>query len=174
MSRDEVSIANPKQADDIRTFTYDAVFGQTATQKSIYTKSAFPLVESVLDGYEKMIRYNGTIFAYGQTGCGKTFTMMGVTSNETMKVTAVYPGHHPQNLFAHPLGRRRRERPKAVFDKSFIYRNLQRADPRLAELRPQREDGDERRPEERRVHQRPDHQDGQQHQADDPDHGDRQ
>lgn len=51
MSRDEVSITNPKQAEDTRTFTYDAVFGQTATQKSIYTKSAFPLVESVLDGY---------------------------------------------------------------------------------------------------------------------------
>jgi len=30
------------------------------------------LVESVLEGY------NGTIFAYGQTGCGKTHTMMGL------------------------------------------------------------------------------------------------
>lgn len=29
------------------------------------------LVENVLEGY------NGTIFAYGQTGCGKTFTMTG-------------------------------------------------------------------------------------------------
>jgi len=29
------------------------------------------LVESVIEGY------NGTIFAYGQTGCGKTHTMMG-------------------------------------------------------------------------------------------------
>jgi kinesin family protein 3/17 len=29
------------------------------------------MVESVLEGF------NGTIFAYGQTGCGKTFTMMG-------------------------------------------------------------------------------------------------
>jgi len=30
------------------------------------------LVESVIEGY------NGTIFAYGQTGCGKTHTMMGL------------------------------------------------------------------------------------------------
>lgn len=30
------------------------------------------MVESVLEGY------NGTIFAYGQTGCGKTHTMMGL------------------------------------------------------------------------------------------------
>lgn len=32
----------------------------------------FPLVEGVLNGY------NGTVFAYGQTGCGKSYTMMGV------------------------------------------------------------------------------------------------
>jgi Cdc6-like AAA superfamily ATPase len=31
-----------------------------------------PIIESVLEGY------NGTIFAYGQTGTGKTFTMEGV------------------------------------------------------------------------------------------------
>ena len=33
------------------------------------------MVESVLQGY------NGTIFAYGQTGCGKTHTMSG-SNNE--------------------------------------------------------------------------------------------
>jgi chromosomal replication initiation ATPase DnaA len=32
-------------------------------------------VESVIEGY------NGTIFAYGQTGCGKTHTMMGIPGN---------------------------------------------------------------------------------------------
>jgi kinesin family protein 3/17 len=38
----------------------------------VYEECAFPLVESVLEGF------NGTIFAYGQTGCGKTWTMMGI------------------------------------------------------------------------------------------------
>lgn len=38
----------------------------------MYDDSAFGLVESVLEGY------NGTIFAYGQTGCGKSHTMMGI------------------------------------------------------------------------------------------------
>jgi hypothetical protein len=33
------------------------------------------LVESVLNGF------NGTIFAYGQTGTGKTHTMEGIRSN---------------------------------------------------------------------------------------------
>ena len=41
----------------------------------MYDESAFPLVESVIEGY------NGTIFAYGQTGCGKTHTMMGLKDN---------------------------------------------------------------------------------------------
>jgi len=34
------------------------------------------LVENVLEGY------NGTIFAYGQTGCGKTYTMTGGVNEE--------------------------------------------------------------------------------------------
>jgi hypothetical protein len=33
------------------------------------------LVESVIQGY------NGTIFAYGQTGCGKTHTMLGIPTD---------------------------------------------------------------------------------------------
>jgi len=55
-----------------KAFTYDAVYDWNSNQRAVYDESAFPLVESVLEGY------NGTIFAYGQTGCGKTHTMMGV------------------------------------------------------------------------------------------------
>ena len=47
------------------------MFAPDALQSSIYEQSAFSLVDNVLDGY------NGTIFAYGQTGTGKTFTMEG-------------------------------------------------------------------------------------------------
>ncbi len=36
-------------------------------------------MESVVEGY------NGTIFAYGQTGCGKTHTMMGYAQNNKEK-----------------------------------------------------------------------------------------
>jgi hypothetical protein len=55
-----------------RAFTYDAVYGTNSTQREVYDEGAFPLVESVMTGY------NGTIFAYGQTGCGKTHTMIGL------------------------------------------------------------------------------------------------
>ncbi|CAD8199987.1 unnamed protein product [Paramecium pentaurelia] len=67
------------QDNEVKNFTYDYVFGAETPQLQIYQKSAFNLVESVADGY------NGTIFAYGQTGCGKTFTMIGDPTNENMK-----------------------------------------------------------------------------------------
>ena len=59
-----------------KTFSFDNVFAPDSAQSLIYEQSAFFLVESVLDGY------NGTIFAYGQTGCGKTHTMMGGNESE--------------------------------------------------------------------------------------------
>ena len=42
-----------------------------STQEQVFQETAMPIVESVVQGY------NGTIFAYGQTGTGKTFTMEG-------------------------------------------------------------------------------------------------
>ncbi len=41
------------------------------TQKELYDQTALALVTSVFEGY------NGTVFAYGQTGTGKTHTMEG-------------------------------------------------------------------------------------------------
>jgi kinesin family protein 3/17 len=45
-----------------KSFSFDAVFGETSTQRQVYDTCAAPVVESVLNGF------NGTIFAYGQTG----------------------------------------------------------------------------------------------------------
>eukprot|EP01018_Ginkgo_biloba_P020680 Gb_35173 [translate_table: standard] len=58
-----------KQVD--RTFTFDKVFGPKAQQRSIYDQAITPIVNEVLEGF------NCTIFAYGQTGTGKTYTMEG-------------------------------------------------------------------------------------------------
>ena len=52
-------------------FTYDFAYPMNATQEEIYENTAAPIVASVLEGI------NGTIFAYGQTGTGKTYTMDG-------------------------------------------------------------------------------------------------
>eukprot|EP00981_Chlorochromonas_danica_P009276 scaffold2593_cov166-Ochromonas_danica.AAC.1 len=52
-----------------RDFYFDYVFGEDASQDFVYDRLARPIVQEVLRGC------NGTIFAYGQTGTGKTYTM---------------------------------------------------------------------------------------------------
>lgn len=47
------------------------VFGPSAKQKDLYDQAVVPIVNEVLEGF------NCTIFAYGQTGTGKTYTMEG-------------------------------------------------------------------------------------------------
>jgi len=66
-----VTVTNPKAANEDKTFGFDYVYPPGTPQQILYDEVGFPLVESVFEGY------NGTIFAYGQTGCGKTYTMMG-------------------------------------------------------------------------------------------------
>lgn len=60
-----------------KTFTYDQVFGQKSAQMDVYTKVVSPLIQEVLAGY------NCTVFAYGQTGTGKTYTMAGGSEKTT-------------------------------------------------------------------------------------------
>ncbi|EEB06254.1 kinesin-like protein Klp5 [Schizosaccharomyces japonicus yFS275] len=55
---------------DLR-YAFDRVFDETASQYDVYTETARPLLDSVLDGF------NATVFAYGATGCGKTHTISG-------------------------------------------------------------------------------------------------
>ena len=61
------------------TFKFDKVFPSSTEQKKVYETIGKEIVSDVLDGY------NGTIFAYGQSGSGKTYTMYGnnVENEET-------------------------------------------------------------------------------------------
>ncbi|XP_030375207.1 kinesin-like protein Klp61F [Scaptodrosophila lebanonensis] len=54
-----------------KKFTFDRSFGQESRQCEVYSTVVAPLIEEVLAGY------NCTVFAYGQTGTGKTHTMVG-------------------------------------------------------------------------------------------------
>ncbi len=68
-----IEVRNPKNdsSEPPKSFTFDAVFSAKSTQRQIYDTCAAPIVKSALEGY------NGTVFAYGQTGAGKTHTMEG-------------------------------------------------------------------------------------------------
>ncbi|CAI5774769.1 KIF11 [Podarcis lilfordi] len=57
-----------------KTYTFDLVFGAQAKQIDVYRSVVCPILNEVLLGY------NCTVFAYGQTGTGKTFTMEGERS----------------------------------------------------------------------------------------------
>lgn len=63
----------------MKNFAFDNVFAENSHQQTVYTKTAYNLVENVLTGY------NGTIFAYGQTGCGKTHSMVGKVEDEELQ-----------------------------------------------------------------------------------------
>ena len=52
-------------------YTMDKVFGEGVTQEELFEEIGMPIIASFLNGY------NCTIFCYGQTGAGKTHTMMG-------------------------------------------------------------------------------------------------
>ncbi|XP_054151597.1 centromere-associated protein E [Melozone crissalis] len=54
-----------------KTFSYDRVFHSSDNTQQLYDGVAVPIIQSAVRGY------NGTIFAYGQTASGKTYTMMG-------------------------------------------------------------------------------------------------
>nr|XP_046179679.1 kinesin-like protein KIF3A isoform X5 [Oncorhynchus gorbuscha] len=88
-----------------KTFTFDTVFGPDSKQLDVYNLTARPIIDSVLEGY------NGTIFAYGQTGTGKTFTMEGVRAVPELR--GIIP-----NSFAHVFG----HIAKAEGDTRFLVR----------------------------------------------------
>ncbi|XP_039738252.1 kinesin-like protein KIF21A isoform X10 [Pteropus medius] len=52
-----------------KAFTFDYVFDIDSQQEHIYTQCIEKLIEGCFEGY------NATVFAYGQTGAGKTYTM---------------------------------------------------------------------------------------------------
>eukprot|EP00604_Paraphysomonas_vestita_P002752 CAMPEP_0174820372 /NCGR_PEP_ID=MMETSP1107-20130205/4163_1 /TAXON_ID=36770 /ORGANISM="Paraphysomonas vestita, Strain GFlagA" /LENGTH=1055 /DNA_ID=CAMNT_0016035579 /DNA_START=57 /DNA_END=3224 /DNA_ORIENTATION=- len=89
LALNQVAIKNPDNLEaPPKVFTFDSVYDGNTQQRAFYEESCFGLIESVLEGF------NGTIFAYGQTGCGKTWTMQG--PNQPPELRGVIP-----NSFSH-------------------------------------------------------------------------
>ncbi|GAA0147573.1 hypothetical protein LIER_07238 [Lithospermum erythrorhizon] len=55
------------------TYSFDRVFGSDSSTRQVYEEGAKKVALSVVNGI------NASIFAYGQTSSGKTYTMSGVT-----------------------------------------------------------------------------------------------
>ena len=53
------------------SFAFDVAFDRDAEQRRVYELTTSFLVDGVLEGF------NATVFAYGATGAGKTYTMTG-------------------------------------------------------------------------------------------------
>ena len=54
-----------------KRYAFDHVFQENSVQEEIFTKTTMDLLDGVLTGF------NATVFAYGPTGAGKTYTMLG-------------------------------------------------------------------------------------------------
>jgi len=89
-----VEVRKPGSAptDPPKTFTFDAAYDCNSAQTDLYEETFSNLVDSVLAGF------NGTIFAYGQTGTGKTYTMEGIREDSIKK--GVIPRTF-EHIFAH-------------------------------------------------------------------------
>ena len=61
------------------TYTFDRVFDTNSSQDTVFEFAAKPVVEEVFNGFY------ATVFVYGQTGAGKTFTMEGSPNDEELK-----------------------------------------------------------------------------------------
>ena len=76
-----ISFQVPKNANDglvnnkkdVYSFKFNQVFQTETSQDEVFTQVASTVIDNVIEGY------NGTIFAYGQTSSGKTYTMTGGT-----------------------------------------------------------------------------------------------
>jgi kinesin family protein 11 len=60
-----------------RKYHFDRVYDADTSQERLYETAVAPMVDEVLQGF------NCTVFAYGQTGTGKTHTMTGDMANQS-------------------------------------------------------------------------------------------
>ncbi|XP_061725321.1 kinesin-like protein Klp61F isoform X2 [Cydia pomonella] len=72
----EVVVRQSQQTTLTKKFTFDRAFAPNTKQIEVYQQVVSPLIKEVLCGY------NCTVFAYGQTGTGKTHTMVGESTTD--------------------------------------------------------------------------------------------
>jgi kinesin family protein 18/19 len=78
--KDELSKNRSKE----RQYAFDTVFDRDAGQIEIFNNTTKFLIEGIIEGY------NATVFAYGATGAGKTYTMIGAPDNPGLMFLTIH------------------------------------------------------------------------------------
>ncbi|KAL0395544.1 UNVERIFIED_CONTAM: Kinesin-like protein KIN-7H [Sesamum calycinum] len=86
------SLLASERSMDLTAYTFDRVFGSDCSTREVYERGAKDVALSVVHGM------NSTIFAYGQTSSGKTYTMTGIT-NYAIADIYEYIQTHPERDF---------------------------------------------------------------------------
>nr|XP_020862474.1 kinesin-like protein KIF22 isoform X2 [Phascolarctos cinereus] len=66
-----LEIANGRNSQETLKYQFDAFYGETSTQQDIYVGFVHPILRHLMNGQ------NASVLAYGPTGAGKTYTMLG-------------------------------------------------------------------------------------------------
>lgn len=66
-----------------RVYDFDHVFNEHSSQEEVYRNTTAPLVRSVFEGF------CATVFAYGATSSGKTYTMVGTQNDPGIMKRAI-------------------------------------------------------------------------------------
>lgn len=90
-----VSESNPQSVildghQKTKQFAFDWVGGPGTRQEDLFDFIGRQMMDSCLEGRLSSAGYNCTFFAYGQTGAGKTYTMLGKSASAD---GGVYDGH---------------------------------------------------------------------------------
>ncbi|CRK25122.1 hypothetical protein BN1708_014144 [Verticillium longisporum] len=89
----DVNLSMGPNALSNKTYNFDRAFSPAADQSMVFDDVVRPILDEMLAGF------NCTIFAYGQTGTGKTYTMSG-DMTETMGLLSDAAGIIPRALQA--------------------------------------------------------------------------
>jgi hypothetical protein len=66
-----------------KKYTFDVAFGAECPNSKLYRATIAPLIQHVINGH------NCTVFAYGATGSGKTYTMVGSSADTGLMVRSM-------------------------------------------------------------------------------------
>ena len=75
---------NKVKENNNNTFYFDYIFSQNISQEEIYTSSISFLIDNIFEGF------NSTVFTFGETGTGKTYTMLGDSNNKGIIFLSLY------------------------------------------------------------------------------------